>query len=141
MKCTIGLALAAGLAVAGAAVGQVDVTAPNGAHVHVDANGVNITASAGTTGTVHGHTAGTSAACLNGTINVSGVNEVLHVRGICSEVNLSGTNNTVYLSLAPGAHVALTGTRNHLHWSPADPRGEPPVIESPGIGNTYDRHM
>ena len=143
--------------IARAASAQVDVRDANGQHVHIGPGGVtvddahgrtSITSSGGRT-SIRQHGSASAAyagsggraavGCAGGRLEVSGSRKVLHVAGPCSHVELSGSFNTVYVTLAPGADVELTGTRNRLIWRPADPRGRSPHVEFTGTGNSFTR--
>lgn len=137
-----------------AAASQVDVRDGNAQHVHAGANGVVIRDAQGHTiirngavtavrqggaGDYAGSGGRSDAACPGGRIEVSGASQELHVAGTCSYVELTGANNVVYATLAPGAVVELTGVRNRLIWRLADPHGRAPRVENTGFANAMTR--
>jgi hypothetical protein len=72
--------------------------------------------------------------CAGGKAAVMGSNNILTIKGSCTELALYGSGNKITIAFAPDAQISFVGSQNTIEWSTAD--GKPPKVSYVGSGNT-----
>jgi hypothetical protein len=68
--------------------------------------------------------------CLGGKAEIVDGDNVLAVKGKCSDLDLAGSGNTITIEFGPAAKVSILGSNNTIVWTSVD--GKPPAINMSG---------
>jgi hypothetical protein len=71
--------------------------------------------------------------CLGGKAEIVGGDNVLAIKGKCSNLDLAGSGNKITIEFGPAAKVSILGSNNAIVWTSVD--GKPPTINYVGSGN------
>jgi hypothetical protein len=72
--------------------------------------------------------------CNGGKAGVEGSNNVLTIKGKCTDLQVAGSGNKIAVEFGSGSAIEFAASGNAVKWSSSD--GKPPRISSIGTGNT-----